>query len=127
MPDFPPDPDKNPIPFDNSIDVVQPTELGQALSELNDDKIDSTTRMNSLDMRSRLAQAEINSILAIDTLVALKVLPSSCLAFTRQKKRLNVSQDGLGRREMVESIVGKRDQDNAASGLKGWFNSFGNR
>lgn len=92
-------------------DIIQPTELGETLRELNSDVIDGTTRMSSLDMKTRLHYMELNSILGMDTLVALKVLPTSCLAFTRQKKRLNVSLMGKGRQEMVQSIVGKREDD----------------
>ena len=70
---------------------------------------------------------EINSVLAIDTLVGLKILPSSCLAFTRQKKRLNVSLDGKGRGEMVALVAGKKEQDAKVGGsgmmdrVKGFF------
>jgi len=101
-----------------TTDIIQPTELGEAMKELDDDTVDPNTRMSRIDMRSRLHPMEISSILAMDTLVALKVIPSSCLAFTLQKKRLNVSLMGQGRKEKVEMAVGKREQD-AKTGMMG--------
>ena len=101
-----------------TTNIVQPTELGEAMKELDDDTVDPNTRMSRIDMRSRLHPMEISSILAMDTLVALKVIPSSCLAFTLQKKRLNVSLMGQGRKEKVEMAVGKREQD-AKTGIGG--------
>ena len=100
-------------------DIVQPAELSEAMKELNDDTIDATTRMSKIDMRTRLHPFEINSILRVDTLVALKVLPTECLSLTRQKKRLNVSLHGLGRKENVDMAVGKREQDAKTAGIGG--------
>ena len=97
-------------------DIVQPTEMGETLRELNSDVIEPGTRMSGIDLRARLHHAEIGPVLAIDTLVALKVLPSSCLAFTRQKKRLSVSLGGEGRKEIVDLVRSKKEQDAKASG-----------
>lgn len=91
-------------------DIVSKSELKETLEELNDDTIEPDTRMTRLDMRTRLAWPELNSLVAFDTLVALRFLPVNCLAFTRQKKRLNISLDGLGRTEMVQSITGRMEQ-----------------
>lgn len=98
--------------------IVQPTELGETLKELNMDNITPNTRMSGIDMRSRLHYSEISSVLAIDALVALGVLPTKCLAFTRQKKRLAVSLQGKGREEIVQIVGGKRDMD-AKAGMGG--------
>jgi polyhydroxyalkanoate synthesis regulator protein len=51
---------------------------------------------------TRLNEIEISNLLAIDSLVSMKFLPSDMLAFSRQKKRLNISKDGLGRSEVIE-------------------------
>ena len=91
--------------------ISEPTELGESLKELNNDDIDKATRMSGIDMRSRLHFMEISSILAVDTLVAFSFLPQECIAFTRQKKRLNVSRDGKGREEVVSIVQGKREGD----------------
>ena len=102
--------------------VVQPTELGETLKELNLDTLDTTIRMSGIDMRARLHHIEVSSILALDALVSLGVLPTKCLAFTRQKKRLSVSLDGKGREEIVNIVAGKREQD-----AKAGFGGIGDR
>lgn len=103
--------------------IIQATELGESLKELNLDNIDPITRMSGIDMRARLHGLEIASILAMDALVALKFLPTSCLAFTRQKKRLSVSLEGKGRGEVVDIVAGKKEHDKAMA-QQGAIKSF---
>ena len=94
------------------------SELGDSLKELNNDSIEPNTRMSGIDMRARLHPLEISSVLALDALVSLGILPTSCLAFTRQKKRLSVSLDGRGRDDIVNIVAGKREMD-GKSGMGG--------
>ncbi len=100
--------------------INQSTELGDTLKELNNDTIEdnANTRMSGIDMRARLHPMEISSILALDALVALKIMPVSCLAFSRQKKRLSVSLEGKGRDDIVNIVAGKRELD-AKTGMGG--------
>ena len=91
--------------------ITQNSELEGSLKELNADAIDPQTRMSQIDMRSRLHPIEISSVLAIDALVGFGVLPQKCLILSTQKKRLNVSEEGKGRQEMVELVAGKTDRD----------------
>lgn len=118
------DTDKNnPNFIPNSAGITpinQPTELGDTLKELNKDTIETETnnRMSGIDMRARLHPLEISSVLALDALVALGILPTSCLAFSRQKKRLSVSLDGKGRDDIVNIVSGKRELD-AKMGMGG--------
>lgn len=91
--------------------VGQPTELGDSLKELNKDVLDKITNMSGMDMRARLNPIEISSILALDSLVALRFLPLDALRITRQKKRLSVSQNGKGREEIVSIVQGKQNRD----------------
>lgn len=100
--------------------VVQPTELGESLKELNSDSIESLSRMSGIDMRARLQYIEIASILALDSLVSLGCLPIKCLSFTRQKKRLSVSLNGKGREEIVSVVSGKREMDAKLGGMSGF-------
>lgn len=99
--------------------IVQGTEMGESLKELNDDTIQSETGMSTVDFKARLHMMELPSVLAMDTLVAFRVLPPECLAFTRQKKRLSVSLQGKGREEMVSMVHGKKEMDKqlAAGGM----------
>lgn len=96
---------------DGLTNITQSTELGETLRELNKDEIEQHTGMSGIDMKSRLHYIEVSSILAMDALVALKVLPRRCLSFTRQKKRLAVSLDGKGRGEMVDVVGRKHETD----------------
>lgn len=106
--------------------IVQPTELGDTLKNLNDDILDPTTRMSNIDMRTRLGWSEIPSLLCIDSLVSFKFLPTGCLMLTRQKKRLNVSLQGKGRDDIVNIVAGKRDQEAQAAG-GGFFQGLKDR
>ncbi len=105
--------------------VFQPTELGDTLKELNLDDLEAHTRMSGIDMRARLHPIEVSNLLALDSLVALGVMPTKCLSFSRQKKRLSVSHNGLGRKEIVDIVQGKQDQDAKKGGfgdrLKGFM------
>ncbi len=113
--------------FDQGITTIQqPTELGDTLKELNRDDIEALSRMSGIDMRARLAPFEVQSVLALDALVSLGVLPTKCLAFTRQKKRLSVSLQGLGRKEIVDIVGGKREQDAKMGGMGGMGDRFKN-
>ena len=104
--------------------IVQPTELGESLKQLNEDTIEADTRMSGIDMKARLHPVEVSSVLALDSLVALGLLPKACLAFSRQKKRLSVSIKGLGRKEMVEIVAGKREQDRQTMGGGGFVDKI---
>ncbi len=107
--------------------IIQTSELADSLKELNNDLLDAATRQSGIDMRTRLHPFEINSILAIDTLVSLGVLPTKCLAYTRQKKRLAVSLLGKGRDDIVKVVSGKRELEQSMSAggfgekVAGWF------
>jgi len=101
--------------------VTESTELGEALKELNLDVVENN-RMSGIDMRARLHYMEISNILALDTLVAFKLLPIDVLSFTRQKKRLSVSIKGEGRKEIVQIVGGKQDREQN-SGLS-WFDKL---
>lgn len=104
---------------DSVTNITQGTELEGSLKELNADQINIDTRMSAIDMRTRLASFEISAVLAVDSLVALGVLPQKCLPLSTQKKRLNVSEGGKGREEMVQLVAGKREQDAKMSGMGG--------
>ncbi|KKL12364.1 hypothetical protein LCGC14_2536490 [marine sediment metagenome] len=96
---------------DGVTSIQQNSELEGSLKELNADEINPNTRMSQIDMRSRLHAIEISAVLAVDALVAFGVLPQKCLTLSTQKKRLNVSEGGQGRHEMVELVAGKTDRD----------------
>lgn len=112
-------PTPQPFSFNNDSGITQvkeSTELGDSLKELNCDDVDSD-RSSGIDLRANLHPVEIPFILGVDSLVRLQVLPVSCLGFTRQKKRISVSINALGRENIVTMVGGKRDHDaNIGSG-----------
>lgn len=111
--------------------LIQPTEIGESLRELNDDRLEAETRMSGIDLRTRLHYLELNHVLAMDALVAFGIAPTRCLGFTRQKKRLAVSLNGKGRDDIVQVVAGKRELERqAGSGgfmdkMKGMFKPQG--
>ena len=113
-----------PMQSNGMTPIIQGTEMGESLKELNDDSIQSETGMSSVDFKARLHYMELPSVLAMDTLVAFRVLPPECLAFTRQKKRLSVSLQGKGREEMVSMVHGKKEMDKAMANSGGMMNQM---
>lgn len=111
--------------YDSGVQpIVTPTEIGESLKELNQDTLDLSTRMSGIDMRARLVNFEVQSVLALDALVALGVLPTKCLAFSRQKKRLSVSIMGKGREEIVSLVAGKRELERSTGMMGGFGDKF---
>lgn len=107
------------------MNVNEPTEIGDALTHLNDDRRDPEHKMSKIDMNTRLHPIEISALLAIDFLVASKFLPARTLNLTLQKKRLNISLAGKGRQEIVDIVAGKRERDiKRGMGIGDRFNAF---
>jgi hypothetical protein len=104
------------MPKNNEVNLKDSTEIGEALRELNNDDLDLDTRMSGIDMRSRLHYMEVAGILQFDTLIMFHFLPRSALPFTRQKKRLAVSLNGLGRTEIKDIVAGKIEKDTRMAG-----------
>jgi hypothetical protein len=104
--------------------VTHTSEIGEALVDINKDELDHTSQ-STIDLRAHLHPAETCAVLCMDALVGLKVLPHSCLTFTRQKKRLSISVNGVGRQQTVDIVTGKKQEDKPLLGtldkLKGVF------
>jgi hypothetical protein len=100
------------------------TELQGSLQELNNDTMSERYRTSGIDLRTRLYNVEIAAITVIDSLVAFKFLPITVAPLCIQKKRLAVSLKGAGRKEIVDIVAGKREQDSGMRMNKG-FLGFG--
>ena len=94
-----------------TIQVQEANDLAESMKAINDDSLEAGTQMSKIDMKTRLHPSEIEGLLGVDTLVSMGVLTKRCLNFTRQKKRLAVSEGGKGRSELVELVRGKQDQE----------------
>jgi hypothetical protein len=106
--------EQKPINRFNNVDVgsnFQPiqesSDISQTIQELNDDSL--TDNFSAIDMKTRLLNIEISSIIAVDCLVGMGFLPKQAGFITRSKKRLAVSLNGRGREEIVNIAGGLRD------------------
>jgi len=104
--------------------LTTPSDSKEMLKELNEDRVDGETGMSTIDVKTRLGIFDITPILCVDTLVSFNAYPSKILRLTRQKKRLLVSKDGLGRREMIDMIGGHRDEKARTGGFRSWIGDF---
>jgi len=97
----------------NIVPITEESDLAGTIKELNDDKI--VDKFSNIDMKTRLLQIEISSIIAVDSLIALDFLPQEVGTITRSKKRLAVSLNGLGRSEIVSIAQGVQEQTSGKS------------
>lgn len=103
--------------------VSEPSDVAETIKELNVDTLDSN-KFSSIDLKTRLHPIEISSIIAVDSLIALRFLPSNSSIITRSKKRLAVSLGGKGREEIVSISQGMKEQESGKSmmgRLSGFF------
>ena len=122
------------MPLEKNIDELldkehifsDKSELGQVMENLDKDIIDNNTKMSSVDFNARLTNSEVNACLIIDELTRIGILPNAS-GLTRQKKRLSVSKDGLGREEKVRIIAGEREQRRGGGIFEGIKNMFQRR
>lgn len=122
------------MPLEKNIDDImnkehiftEKSELGEVMTNLDSDVVDSKTKMSSVDFNSRLTNNEVNACLIIDELTRIGILPQA-MGLTRQKKRLSVSKDGLGREEKVRIIAGEREQRSGTGMFDGIKNMFKRR
>jgi hypothetical protein len=87
--------------FMGESEIKEATDMSEVIKEMFADEINVDDRTSSIDMKARLNAYEIMAILTIDTMVGFNVMPLKCMEFTRRKKRLSVSTDGEGRKEIV--------------------------
>jgi hypothetical protein len=106
--------------------VIRESENVEGIRELNKDEADPINpRYTSIDMRANLNDFEINSIMTVEMLDVLEVIPHECTEVTRKKKRMSVSRDGKGREQIVDMFRANKEQEAQKSGiLKRAVNSF---
>jgi len=96
--------------FNTSIvPIKEGSELGDAIKEQNKDIV--TDRLSSMDFGSRIDKLEMSPMVALDSLIGLGVIPVDCGKLNRVKMRKSVSIGGEGRREFVDLVTGKKEQD----------------
>ncbi len=92
------------------LPVKESTELGDALVEFNRDDV-TPERLSSIDFKARIEPIEMPPMIVLDVLIAMGVLPKKCGMLNRVKMRKSVSFKGLGRKEYVDIVTGKKEQD----------------
>lgn len=104
------------IDNDGTQDIVETTEMKEALDALNKDDIDNKGN-SAMDLRSRLHYMEISAMLGLDSLSGYHMVNKKAKIITEKKKRMSVSLDGLGRREIVAVTTGGGDNENGQAGF----------
>lgn len=97
--------------------IVQNGELKEVYGEMFNDKVDQESRMSALDMRTNLHRIEVPAMIVWDTLISMRVLPVDASRLTVKKSRYAISMDAMGRKDMKEVAIGKREQDAKLSGF----------
>lgn len=93
----------------NIVNVKESTELGDAIKEQNKDTV--SERLSSMDFGSRIDKMEMSPMVALDSLIGMGVIPIECGKLNRVKMRKSVSINGEGRKEFVDLVTGKKEQD----------------
>ena len=101
----------------NETNIYNQSDIGQALQDLNNTTIIQGEKNSEIDLRARLHPIEVSNLLALDSLVAIGFLPTQTLALSIQKKRLSVSINGLGRKEIIEVVSGDTQRHERKSGF----------
>lgn len=101
--------------------VTESTELKDALEKFNLDEVKG--RLSSMDFLSRIDKYESTPMIALDSLIGMQIIPQDCGILNRVKMRKSVSINGEGRKEFVDIVVGKKDQD-MQKGLAAGFKNF---
>lgn len=103
--------------------IMEKSEMSQVFEHLDDDSVDSVTKMSTMDTNARLSANRISSVLRCDELMRAGIYPAD-LGISRQLKRLSVSLDGKGREEKVRIAEADRSQKSGSSGWQGLANLF---
>lgn len=91
------------------VQIKEGSELGDAIKEQNKDIV--ADRLSSMDFASRIDKLEMSPMIALDTLIGMGVIPIECGKLNRVKMRKSVSIGGEGRKEFVDLVIGKKEQD----------------
>jgi len=97
--------------FDEGVTPVkESTELGDALNKFSEDVVDKE-RFSSIDFMARIDPFTMPSLVGFSSLIGLKVVPVESGTIIRNMLRKSVSLKGEGRKEFVDVVTGKKEQD----------------
>jgi len=99
-------------------EIKETTELKDAITDFNKDE-KNIDGLSSIDFNGRVENLfEMPPLIALDSCVGLRVIPSRSALIGRVKMRKNVAFKGAGRKEYVDLVVGKKQADAAAATQK---------
>jgi hypothetical protein len=101
---------------DGTQDIIETTEMKEALDALNKDDVDVKGK-SSMDLRARLHYMEIAGMMGLDTLAMYHMVSSRAKYITESKKRLSVSLNGEGRKEIVAVTTGDNQGENSQASM----------
>ena len=101
----------NPYQDGSETHIVQPTELGEAIKEINKDVTEVGGKMSSIDTKARITNIEKMAYHAFGSLISLNFFSKSALFIIRSGLRYSVSIDGKGRTEIVDIVRGVKDAE----------------
>ena len=97
--------------FDTGVTPVkESSELGEALNKFSEDIVDKE-RFSSIDFMARIDPFTMPALVGFSSLIGLKVVPVESGTIIRNMLRKSVSLKGQGRKEFVDVVTGKKEQD----------------
>jgi hypothetical protein len=90
------------------VPLVQKSEMGEIFENLDSDEQDPKTKMSNVDVNTRLTPKQISACLVFDEMQRLGLFPDNW-SISRQLKRLQISEKGLGRKEKIQVAQSMRD------------------
>lgn len=105
--------------FDEGVsEIKESTELKDAIQEFNKDE-QNKDGLSSIDFMGNVQNmSEMPSLIALDSSVGLRVIPSRSAIIGRISMRKNVAYQMGGRKQFVELITGKQNADRLSAAQK---------
>ena len=96
---------------DDESDVIHPTEIAEAMRELDKDEPEKEGRFTSIDKSARISKAEKDGYMGLGALINYDFLSEDAQYIIRSGLRLSLSIDGKSRKEKIELARGIKDHE----------------
>jgi hypothetical protein len=90
------------------------SDIVNIIKEVNKDQPEKRN-MSTIDKLSRVESMELIGVLEIDSLIEFNALDESFGRFTTKFLRLKISEDGKGREEITDIVIGQKRQQQQKS------------
>lgn len=102
---------------DDEFIVKTESEMSEVMRRMDEDIVDNSTRMSSIDTNSRLFPKWWRACIRLDEMER-RGLNKHAGKLSRQIKRLSISLNGEGRKEKIALVGGMREQKTGAGFLQ---------